>query len=139
MSLLTALVLASLTTGPARADDDTKKAVEALQGEWKVVTFTKLNRDNPELAKKGTVVIADDKLTIHLDGKGDPLTFTLDPKADPPAIDFKAPQSKKTIRGIYKVDKDKLTICFGIEGSPRPTEFKSGRDDSIMVIERVKK
>jgi len=37
------------------------------------------------------------------------------------------------------LEKDTLTICFGIENSARPTKFKSGRDTGLVVLERVKK
>lgn len=135
MNLLATTVLALLTVSGCA--DDTKGALDSLQGEWKYLSFTKLGRDNPDVVKNGKVVIKGDEVTFSFDGEDTTTSFTLDPKADPPTIDMKA--GKKLIRGIYKLEKAKLTICFGIENSRRPTEFKSGGDDSIMVLERVKK
>ena len=137
MSLLTAIALASFAPAFSSADD-AKKAVESLQGEWRYLTFTKLKRDNPEVVKNGKVVIKGDEITFNLGDDNTTVSFTLDPKAEPPAIDWKV-GGMTVIMGIYKLDKDKLTICFGIEGSARPTEFKTGKNNSIMVLERVKK
>jgi uncharacterized protein (TIGR03067 family) len=141
MKPIAVVVTLILLAAPIQADDPPKKPEEILRGEWKFLSFTKLNRENPKLVEKGKVVVADGKFTIRFEDQDDTLDFWLDPKADPPAIDFKSPKGgdKFTIRGIYKLEKDKLTICFGIENSARPTEFKPGKDNSVMVLERVKK
>jgi uncharacterized protein (TIGR03067 family) len=123
------------------AADVPKDAKEAFQGGWKLTRFAKLRRETPaKELEKGKVVIQGDNLIFTLAGQNTKMTYSLDPKADPPAIDLKSENAPgKVIRGIYKLEKDKLTICFGIEDSARPTEFKTGRDDSIMVLERAKK
>ncbi len=45
-----------------------------------------------------------------------------------------------TMRGIYRLDGDKLVICVGIGGGDRPTEFKTTKDDQAFLdnLERVK-
>lgn len=139
MNLFTAIALMSFVAAPVPKDDPVKDAQAALQGEWKFLSWTKLNRDNPELVKKGKVVVAGDTLTIKIDDEDNAMTFALDPTTDPPTFDFKGKNGGKDIRGIYKLDKDKLTICFGIEGSLRPTDYKPGRDNGVMVLELVKK
>ena len=65
----------------------------------------------------------------------------------PRHIDFTpqdGPQKDKTIRGIYKLEKGKLTMCFGAAKdaeSTRPTKF-SGEQGSkclLIVLEKIKK
>jgi len=120
--------------------EDPKVAQAAFQGEWKLTTWAKLGREFPkEKLAESKVVVKGDAMSMTLDEQTTDMTFTLDPKADPPALDFRAAGNKRVIRGIFKLEKDKITICFGIENSQRPTEFKATRDNSIMVIERVKK
>lgn len=140
MNTLVALVLSSMIAAQDPKVEDPKMAQEAFQGEWKLTTWAKLGRAYPkEKLEKGRVVVKNDTMSMTLDEQTTDMTFTLDPKADPPALDFRYDHSNKVIRGIYKREKDKITICFGIENSPRPTAFKAGGDNSIMVIERVKK
>ena len=48
----------------------------------------------------------------------------------------------KVLRGIYKLDGDKLMICYAYDPDlPRPTEFKTkaGERGYLYVLERVKK
>lgn len=140
MNALVAIALSSMIAAQDPKAEDPKMAQVAFQGEWKLTTWAKLGRDYPkEKLEKSKVVVKDDAMSMTLDGKTTDMTFTLDPKADPPALDYRSDRSNKVIRGIYKLEKDKITICFGIENSPRPTEFKAGGDNSIMVMERVKK
>lgn len=138
MSVFAAVAFVAFTAAGAPKEKDAK---EAFQGEWKLTRFAKLGRETAaKELEKGKVVVAGEKMTLTLGGSNSEMTFTLDPKADPPAIDLRSEKAGgKVIRGIYKLEKDKITICFGIENSARPTEFKTGRDDSIMVLERAKR
>ena len=55
---------------------------------------------------------------------------------------FETPDGRdvKDNLAIYKLDGDKLTMCSGGPGNPRPTEFKDGDGGEPSVIEftRVK-
>jgi len=43
------------------------------------------------------------------------------------------------VKGIYKLDKNALTICFALEGADRPKDFKPAKLNGVMVLEKVKK
>jgi uncharacterized protein (TIGR03067 family) len=58
----------------------------------------------------------------------------IDPKKTPKEVDFKT--KKGVDRGIYKVDRDVLTICCG--GKDRPKDFKRQRGRLIYVFKRKK-
>ena len=140
MKLLAASALLALMTVSLRAEDDPKKALESLQGEWKVVEFI---RNGNADKKDATIAFDGSKMSIAAEKKTESMTISLDPKANPPAMDIKVSEGGKdlTIKAIYKLEKDKLSICFALDGKERPKEFKSEKDSKqgLFVLERVKK
>jgi uncharacterized protein (TIGR03067 family) len=92
-------------------------------------------------------VFKDNEMTVHGDnGRERKKTFKLEPAKTPKEIDITSldGQEKDTTAAcIYKLEKDRLTICmpyFVKDSSVRPKEFKAGADDGIMLmtLERVK-
>ncbi len=137
-------VFAFVTFAAAPVPKEPPKApVESIEGEWKLVEFVKEGRPREKEAIT-TMTFKAGKLTIA-DGKRDETaTYTLDPKATPFAIDLvpeKGGGRKETVKGIYKIEKDKLIICFSMDGADRPKEFKSepGTKTGMFTLERVRK
>lgn len=134
-------VLAAFVAAPVRAEDDPKKVQESLQGEWKAVEFNIGGKAAPlENIKGMKAVFKGNQLSIIM-GKSEPeeSTFTLNPKANPPEIDDKPAARDIVMKGIYKLEKDKLILSFGLDGGDRPKEFKTGKGTLFLVFERVKK
>lgn len=144
MRLITAAVLLAFFVTPVRADDP-KKVLADLQGEWKLVGLTKNGVPEPKnRLTTSRLTVSNSNITLN-DGVNKPEgTFTFDPKANPPAIDITLTVSggtPTTGKGIYKLEKDRLTICFGLNNTDRPNEFKSVKGGTVgmWVLERVKK
>jgi uncharacterized protein (TIGR03067 family) len=141
MNLIAAIVLASLVAAPPPKAEPAKEALAGLQGEWKQLEYTKNGMKDE--CSNCFVIIKDNFFTVREAGRNDVATFTIDPKADPKTIDLKVQEKDQvlSLKGIYKLEKDKLTICIGLADAERPKEFKSakGSKRGLFVLERVKK
>ncbi|MCI0462217.1 MAG: TIGR03067 domain-containing protein [Gemmataceae bacterium] len=57
-------------------------------------------------------------------------------------IDFTpgdGPAKGKTLKGIYRVEGNVLTLCFTSAGGERPAEFKSGNRNTVLATYEKKK
>jgi uncharacterized protein (TIGR03067 family) len=74
------------------------------------------------------------------------MTFQLDPTREPPTIDldYFLGTEKVPGRGIYRLEGDRLTICYrlnrGAVSPERPTEFVThpGRQEMMLILQREK-
>jgi len=142
---MTHLVVTVAFALAAPAADPAKEALDALQGEWKIVESVKKGTaDEPKEFADRKVTIKDDKLKVVRAGskREEAFVLALDPKTDPKAIDVSETGEKEILKGIYKLDKDRLTICVSADpDGARPKEFKSTEKPNVtlLVMERVKK
>ena len=146
MRLLTRTALAALLlvvpAAPSQVRDDD---AAALEGTWKpksAIVGGKTEAAPPaELLDKMRLIFKGTTLTIKGGPDGDSeTTFEVDNTKKPAHITIQPPKGEKTgLKGIYKIEKDKLTIC-GTEKGERPAEFvsKEGTEIGLMVLERVK-
>jgi hypothetical protein len=53
---------------------------------------------------------------------------------------YNGPKEGQTRYGIYALEDNKLKLCMGEVGQPRPTEFaaKPGSGNTLRVFKRVK-
>jgi uncharacterized protein (TIGR03067 family) len=144
----TLLLLVALTgllrvSGPAPAED--KKDPGKLEGKWEPVSQTVDGKESDEDELKNRfAVFKGGKLAFLFKGKErGTAAVKLDPGKSPKQIDITyedGPAKGTTLKGIYKVEGDKLTICFGGFGKSRPAEFasKPGSGTILIVQKRAK-
>lgn len=142
------LILLSIPLLPAaRADDDMKKELKALEGKWNTVGLEAGGKPFPKdgIPKFVFIVGADGKASGK-SAQGDfESTVTVDPKKSPRTIDNAhdtGTHKGKTQYGIYKLEGDKWIVCMtspGAKESDRPTSFDTKDTANVVFIfERVK-
>src|SRR5262249_30771187 len=125
--------------------DAVAEELKIIQGTWQLVASKTDGKAMPEeQVKKIRVVIEGDHHTVTFDGKpvAGRVKFTVDPTTEPKSTEdtlTQEPHKGKKIRGIYRLEGDKLTSCVGAIDAPRPTEFasKPGSGQSLRRFERV--
>jgi len=144
MRALFAIALVAALGGTTAADD--KAALKALEGTYLLVGLeTKGFKLTPDALKKEDpaerkLVIKGDQIIATTKGKDDPATIKIDASKTPPHIDITSVKDGKTEvnHGIYKFEKDVLTICALEKGDPkdRPTKFEAGDKYLLLVLEK---
>jgi uncharacterized protein (TIGR03067 family) len=121
-----------------------KDSGDNLKGEWKCMNGI---RDGQPLAQgtqdKLRLVMTRDVYSTYLDNrllfKG---RYRLAPAEKPKQIDIVATTGEnqgRTSKGIYRLEKDTLTLCYVAPGKDRPTDFKSepGSEVTLVVWKRT--
>jgi uncharacterized protein (TIGR03067 family) len=119
--------------------DEPDAALEQLKGSWQFVSYTHAGVEIVLDKTRSRVEFTDTKMTVRFPDRDVGSPFTINPKADPKALDVSPPGEKFAAKAIYKLEKDRLVICFALAGGERPTNFVPTRNNSVMVLERVKK
>lgn len=106
-----------------------EKALKELAGRYKAVSVEKGGVPAPrEITEKLAVTIKDDVITIDIgEGKEKRAKIKVDPTKKPAHIDLspdEGPEKGKSFPGVYKLDKDELTLVFAEKGD-RPKDVTS--------------
>ena len=116
--------------------------IGALEGEWH---FEALEVDGSTMPR---AMIAHSKLLLdgdrfrmespeaNYDGR-----FNIDAAAKPMQIDIEfveGPEAGNRSLGVFELQEDRLTICLGVVGAPRPTAFAT-RAGSGHALERLRR
>lgn len=123
------------TTLAIQAQD--KKELEKLAGKWQPTAMqVGESKVPPETMKNITLIIDGDKYHTIVSGQSDKGTLKVDAKAKPKAMDIvgtEGPNKGKTFPAIYEIEGDTLKICYALEGTKRPTEFKASGEKILLV------
>jgi uncharacterized protein (TIGR03067 family) len=152
MSLVAVLVagLAGISAGCGQPDDnaakefkDAKQELDKLQGEWTLVSSEVGGKKRPdtENALSKLTISENQWVVTYRDSPSTArATIEIDPSKDPKTIDLTFRGEKEPARGIYKLEGDTLTVCYGTVGGERPKEFKTTQETGVLVVlKRAKK
>jgi len=140
-----ALLLAALLAADAtRADAVDREALKKLAGKWVLTRREHGGEDADAKAIKSIRVEIDGaKMTIR-DGddvKEKTTVTLLDAKAKPASVDLEVTEGTgkgDVVKGIYKLEGGKLTICVAEPGKERPAKFEGakGTGHTLMVLQK---
>jgi uncharacterized protein (TIGR03067 family) len=105
--------------------------IDRLRGTWSV--------DVPvggDTVKGQFAIYGDESFEINLGGNHVNGARKIDPTKNPKEITLTPDGANKSLLGIYKLEGDTLTLCFG---EKRPTEFKAKEGAMLWVLKREKK
>lgn len=141
LSLVGAVILMGSV---AVAQDNAEKDLKSFQGTWKIVSMMRAGKEQVQgKVEDATAVISGNELSLMVGKKELPkVFFKLDATKKPAAIDMGTVKDQKiSNNGIYELNGDMLTLCWGGDSKPRPTKLASTKegDERLLVLQRVKK
>ena len=113
-----------------------------IEGTWKLISSEQNGQDEPEkVAKNPKLEIVGDQHTVTMGDAVRKGTHKLDTSQTPMTIDVSdttGPFENMTLKGIFKLEDDVYTACFGAPDGERPTEFttKDGQASFMHVWKR---
>jgi uncharacterized protein (TIGR03067 family) len=135
------LVTLSVVAADAKKDSSASDA-DRLQGIWKVEAMEsrKLGPakegDRTDIDEPVVLRIAGDEFRMTGGAQPDLGKYSLDPDTPIPQIDVELAGGETAI-GIYKLEEDRLTICWAEQGAPRPEDFGSGKGLRLMSFRKA--
>lgn len=117
-----------LATTEEAPQAEVKKAQSPIEGTW-VATDSWDGVDKEEdlairLEFKG------DKVIANFEGDSEIAGYTIDPKKQQIIIT----SENEIIKGIYKIEKDILTLCYNSENEGFPETFEIGEDKAVILL-----
>jgi len=139
-------LVAALLVAADKPDDESKKDLEKMQGDWGVESsVTDGQKRGDDEAQVVFRTVKGNEYTVSVFdkpvGKG---TFTLDATKKPKEIDSRPAEADKDappLLGIYELDGDTFRTCSAPAGKERPKDFqcKKGSGHTLTVWKREKK
>lgn len=132
------LVLGMILPLLAQEADPNPPDAKRILGTWQIVKGLKDGVPPPKEMLDSRLIIDEKTITIRSErGLEDPARYTLDVTKKPAQINIMPMMGAPSVQGIYKFDKEELTIVFGKPGDERPKDFDS-KMISLLVLRRAK-
>lgn len=129
IALMIPALLAMVALTSSAADPDPKAEFQALVGKWDLVKSELGGKDvTSQLKELDFRIKANGAYTATVGKEMDEGSFTIDLTKDPKQMDITStgkggPNAGKTIKAIYKLEGNKLVVCYALGGGDRPTKF----------------
>ena len=142
---LLGLFILGLHTGTCADDDAAERELKRHQGVWIAMSSTFDGQSVPEnIVRSIRRIVTDDHVVWERNGKRFAGTkFVFDSTKEPKTIDVIPDGGRNRgehILGIYKLERESISICMAAPGQPRPKKFKAekGNGCTLQVFAREK-
>jgi uncharacterized protein (TIGR03067 family) len=137
--LMAVMVLFSAWAVMATAQgEDSAKELESLKGTWKLVSEVASGQNIPADPMEIFIFTGDNVVNKVGPKVTDEFTIKVNPTKTPKEIDLiplKDPNKGVSCPGIYKVEKNELTICVNFNANAkRPTAFESTNTNGNIIL-----
>ena len=116
--------------------------LKSMQGLWKPNSAVLSGQAMPDVVLQGmSLEITEDNYTVLAAGSKDQGTLTLDETLKQMQIfSLAGPNQGKALTAIYKLEDDRLSICYDLSGQSFPDDFTSepGTQNYLVIYTRVK-
>lgn len=136
MRYLQAIGVACLALILVAAGDDANKTDQAaMQGSWGCDKFVRDGMTFPDDDAQALFrTVKDDTFTVQrFRKKASSGKFKLDATKSPKQIDFILDPKGAVLKGIYKIENGKLTLCYGGPKGERPEKFESKEMSGVVL------
>ena len=141
--LLTLAAIAAACWGlsalPPAADAGGKGDADKLDGKWTAMSMTQRGKKVTDEIQVLVFEFKGDQLTLSFPGKSKGGSFKTDPSKSPKQFEMQLEGEPGAAPGIYKIEKDTLTLCFSGGPNPeRPKQFEApdGSRNVLLVLKR---
>jgi len=135
-AIFSGMMLSLCFTSILQAED---KDLQELEGNYSIISLKQGGRTlGKDDAQKTKVRFKGDVFSLIIKGEEKAAQIKLDISKQPRTIDFipnEGLDKGKTYLGIYKIEKDELTIAF-VKTGERPKEFNSENDVTLMKLKK---
>ncbi|QVL30890.1 TIGR03067 domain-containing protein [Telmatocola sphagniphila] len=137
MKWMSSLLVILVLSVSAQADD-----WKTLEGVW-IPVGMELGGQKFEVGqlKDSKLKLTKDKYELVFQAINDKGDIKLDSTMKPKQMDITSREGTvkenkdKTLLAIYEVNGDYLRVCYALEGTTRPTEFKTTKDNGFFLAE----
>lgn len=144
MLRISTLCLLAMLVSQAAIQADGPADLKAMTGTWKLEKAIFMGADSTDLFKSTVLTIDGKKYSVAIGEQTDEGTVVLDTEKKPKRMTIKStkgPNKGKNIEAIYELKGDTLTVCYALEGTDPPKEFKSEKETQTLLAtyKRAKK
>ncbi|HWQ34936.1 MAG TPA: TIGR03067 domain-containing protein [Blastocatellia bacterium] len=109
-----------------------------LDGTWIPVTAELSGQQLPDaILRTMKLIMFGSKYVASVGGVSDQGLVKINARSVPAVMDItgtSGPNEGRTIRAIYELSGDRLTVCYALDGDTRPAEFKTQPDSKHYLV-----
>jgi uncharacterized protein (TIGR03067 family) len=138
LKITTGILVMTMTSLASGIESSSKAGSAPTDGQWQAVEAELAGMKwPPRMTRSIQLTIDGEKYLVTTDEGEDRGTVRYVGDEKPSAMDITGtmgPNKGKTFLAIYKVEGDKLVVCYDLSGKARPKEFKTEPKSMLFLV-----